>query len=63
MRTSFNILEFDIGTIQSISKVHIKNTGVRISKYKGPIELHGDWGIGSSGLKLSVTSNSLGMLG
>jgi hypothetical protein len=31
------------------------NTGVRILKYKGPIELHGDFGgIGSSGFKLSI---------
>ncbi len=30
--------------IYALSKVRILNTGVRISKYKGPIELHGDFG-------------------
>jgi hypothetical protein len=34
-----------LNSIYLLSKVFILNTGVRISKYKGPIELHGDFGI------------------
>ncbi len=30
--------------IYVLSKLRIWNTGVRVSKYKGPIELHGDFG-------------------
>jgi hypothetical protein len=31
-------------SIYVLSKVRITNTGLRISKYEGPIELHGDFG-------------------
>jgi hypothetical protein len=33
-----------LNAIYVLSQVCILNTGVRISKYKGPIELHGDFG-------------------
>jgi hypothetical protein len=40
LRTSLNYSN----SIYVLSKVGISNTGVRISKYKGSIELHGDFG-------------------
>jgi hypothetical protein len=59
IRTSLNILKFDICTIQSM---HKKYWSTYIKVQRPHRVTWGLWGIGSSGLKLSITSNSLGML-
>ncbi len=60
IRTSLNILKFDIQTIQS---THNKYQSTYIEVQRPHRVTWGLQGIGSSGLKLSITSNSLGMLG
>ncbi len=60
IRTSLDVLEFDIRTIQSTHNKYL-STYIEV---QGPHRV--TWGlreIGSSGLKLSITSNPLGMLG
>ncbi len=58
MCTSLNVLEFDIRTIQSMHKKY-RSTYMEVQR---PCRVTwGLWGIGSSGLKLSLTLNSLGI--
>ncbi len=60
IRTSLNKLKFDIRTIQSM---HNEFWSTYIEVQRPHRVTWGLWGIASSGLELSITSNSLGMLG